>query len=746
MLARMRLGAYEVVSELGRGGMGVVFRAHSPEGRDVAIKLLQRRDEPTLARFERERRLLASLGEKDGFVPLLDAGSSPQGPFLVMPLVPGGTLRARLAGGALGVKEALELGHRLGEALGRAHARGVVHRDLKPENVLFAADGRALVADLGLAKHFDRGAPGASQSVSLSLSGEVRGTAGYMAPEQVADTRAAGPPADVFALGAIVWECLAGRPAFAAGTVLEIFAAAARGSANLPPLGRSDLPFGVEETLRRALDPRPGARFPDGATFARALAGTPGRRGGRRALVLAGVAAAIALSVAVARWRSRAASRAEARAFADQALRAQEDEDSRGARAAIDRAIELAPDSAAFLAFRAEQRACDAAQRNGGEAERVLALADADRALALDPGAALAWAARGVVLQARGDLPGALHALTRAVELQPQNATTWLDRAVAKQAMGDRSGALADAGKAAVLAPGSVLPLDMRACVRRTTGDLAGALSEMDQAIARVPGRAASWWLRADIELEQKDLAGALRDATRAIELEPRGARGWGLRAEVRLKRGDLDGTISDATRAIELDPTLARALEERGVARTTKNDLAGAIEDLTRAIELDPKLASAWGNRAFARTGTKEWGKAMDDASRAIELRPNLAWAWFVRAQARDATNDTAGAIADATRALELDPKLASAWTTRAMVRQQTDDVEGAIADASQAIELDPGLARAWSARAYARAKKGEVEGALRDFRKVVELVPDDPEVAKIRQNIAALEARLRR
>src|SRR5262249_41050417 len=160
--------------------------------------------------------LLAAFGEEDGFVPLLDEGTSEEGPFLVMPFLAGGTLRDKLREGPLKVGAALDLGVALAAALGRAHARGVVHRDLKPENVLYArdADGRErpLVADLGLAKHFDRDVHGATASVSLSTHGSFRGTAGYMAPEQMADAKSVGPEADVFALGAILYECLAGVP------------------------------------------------------------------------------------------------------------------------------------------------------------------------------------------------------------------------------------------------------------------------------------------------------------------------------------------------------------------------------------------------------------------------------------------------------------------------------------------------------------------------------------------------------
>ena len=747
----MRLGAYEVVSELGRGGMGTVLRARSPEGRDVAIKVLNRLDVPTRARFERERRLLGSLGEEDGFVPLLDAGSSAEGPFIVMPLLGGGTLRDRLERGPLTAKEALELGRRLGEALGRAHARGIVHRDMKPENVLFTAEGRALVADLGLAKHFDRQAPGASQTVSLTRSNEIRGTAGYMAPEQVGDAREVGPAADVFALGAIVWECLAGKPAFEARTVLEILALAATGSARLGPLGRSDVPRGVEDVLRTALAARPAARFRDGASFARALA-KPTNRGARRALGAAALAVAAALVAIAGVAHIRAATRgAEARALVDEARRAQDRADPRAALAAIDRAIVLEPASAELLAFRAEQRACDAGfkgERSDADCarERADALADADRALTLDPRAGLAWAARGVVLEARGDLHGALEDLDRAAALVPDEPTVFGDRASARQAAGDLAGALDDVDRAVALAPRSALNLGCRAGLRHRRGDLDGARADIDRAIELAPACGASWWFRANLRFEKTDLDGALRDITRALDLEPRAATYWSLRARIRFKRNDPEGAIADGTKAIELDPALPEPWEIRGAARAARDDYASAHADLTRAVSIAPRFASAWANRAAASLQLKDRDAAIADASRAIELAPNLAWAWSVRAQALEEKQDRPGAAADATRALELDPTLVEAWATRAYVRARTGELDGAIADASRAIELDPRQVRGWGARAVAREKRGDVEGAIRDYRRFMELAPPDSLDPVIRERLAALEARVKR
>ncbi len=291
----MKVGDHEVLGELGRGGMGVVYRVRTPGG-EAALKLLGRLDPAAFARFERERRLLAALGEAEGFVGLLDAGRSAQGPWLLMPLVPGGTLRQRLEAGPLGIEESIDLGIQLATALGKAHARGIVHRDVKPENVLFAASGRALVADLGLGKHFDRTA--ASQSVSLSKHGELRGTVGYMAPEQLEDSASVGPSADVFALGAVLYECLTGRLAFQGETVVEVMTRVS--GATVEPIGRAEVPAWLEAVVKRALAVDPAVRFRDGASLARALRQRGGAAERPRALVslLAGaVAGALLLAI-----------------------------------------------------------------------------------------------------------------------------------------------------------------------------------------------------------------------------------------------------------------------------------------------------------------------------------------------------------------------------------------------------------------------------------------------------------------
>ncbi|MEZ0227961.1 MAG: serine/threonine-protein kinase, partial [Planctomycetota bacterium] len=266
-----RIGAYEVHEVVGRGGMGAVFRAQAPDGRVVALKLLLRTVSNNLERFERERRILERLGEEEGFVSFLDAGTAPDGAFLVMGFAEGGSLRGRLGRERFTIAEAIALGTKLARAIGRAHELGIVHRDLKPENILFDANGEPLVADLGLAKHFRADVTGASQSVSLSQAGELRGTAGYMAREQMLDARSADASADVFALGAILYECLAGEPAFVGATVIELVSLIEKGEVAPLRTRRADVPRWLDDAVLRALSPERADRFPDGHAFAAAL-------------------------------------------------------------------------------------------------------------------------------------------------------------------------------------------------------------------------------------------------------------------------------------------------------------------------------------------------------------------------------------------------------------------------------------------------------------------------------------------
>lgn len=202
---------YRLVSLLGRGGTAEVWRAEDDAlGRSVALKLVTVPTDDSAARAGEEARLLARLSHP-GLVPVYDAGTDERGrPWVVMELVEGETLADTVKRGRMPSQRVAVIGRSVAEALGYVHAQGLVHRDVKPANVLIGHDGRVRLTDFGIARLVD--------SARVTSTGMMVGTASYLAPEQVAG-ETVGPPADVYALGLMLLECLTGAREYAGSTV-----------------------------------------------------------------------------------------------------------------------------------------------------------------------------------------------------------------------------------------------------------------------------------------------------------------------------------------------------------------------------------------------------------------------------------------------------------------------------------------------------------------------------------------------
>jgi WD40 repeat protein len=257
---------YEILDELGRGGMGVVYRArHVRLNRVVALKMIlsgAHAGAAELARFQTEAEAIARLHHSN-VVQIHEAGECDGFPFVALELCPGGSLDTLLAAGPLPPRRAAELVGAAARGVHAAHEAKVVHRDLKPANVLLGADGTPRVSDFGLAKRLD--GPGRTGS------GMVLGTPSYMAPEQAQGKKDVGPAADVYALGAILFECLTSQPPFQAATPLDTLMRVVSAEPPRPTQLNPRVPRDLETICLKCLNKEPPKRYASAYSLAEDL-------------------------------------------------------------------------------------------------------------------------------------------------------------------------------------------------------------------------------------------------------------------------------------------------------------------------------------------------------------------------------------------------------------------------------------------------------------------------------------------
>src|SRR4030095_959307 len=271
-----RLGPYEVLSPLGAGGMGEVYRARDTRlGRDIALKILpadRSHDPGRLRRFEQEARAVAAL-DHPHILALHDLGTEDGVSYVVLELVEGQTLRQKLEQGPLPLRKSVEWGVSIARGRAAAHARGIVHRDLKPENLCLTADGRIKILDFGLAKlagRADAPADEEAETRTATDAGMVVGTVAYMSPEQVRG-KAADLRSDIFSLGAVLYEMLTGRRAFHAATPADTISAILQHDVPEIVAGAGPVPPGLQRVVRRCLEKDPDERFQTARDLAFAL-------------------------------------------------------------------------------------------------------------------------------------------------------------------------------------------------------------------------------------------------------------------------------------------------------------------------------------------------------------------------------------------------------------------------------------------------------------------------------------------
>lgn len=728
---------YEIVREIGRGGMGIVYLANQPKlNRQVAIKVL-----PALlgvmhpeskARFRREAELAGGL-DHTNIISIHDYGEADGTLYYAMQLIRGRSLRAVLdeirlgsdggrAAGApsttrapvattssgqtpqMGREYYLQAAHWIAEvadALQYAHSRGVTHRDIKPSNLLLTEDGKLMISDFGLAR------VAGGQSVTASRS--IVGTCRYMAPEQL---RPGAPEADhlvdIYALGATLYELLALRPMFSGLDDRSVIHQIESREPTPPHRVSNAVPRELETICLKAVSKDPQARYQSAGEFADDLRrwslGLPiaARRSPlpvrlvrvahRNRLAVAFSCLSVALAVAAgAIWvRYDRASRAEMAARADEATQ---------------RALALTHEARLLFDDEAYDRA----------------LALLDESLELSGEVREAPRLRAAALARLGRVEEAKQALQA---LNARDPSDWRSRYLLGMLLHD---ARPFVGQSRSAMKGD----DANARSIRRSAAIGALLADVERLN---PGSPEADCLRSTIEPDHEE---AIRTLDGVIASHPDFTDALVERAVRAGSVGRFGAALADLDAAIARRHGGHRVHGLRGIALYQLRRWADAEAAFTDAIERNPLNVDWWYNRAATRTYTGRFAGAIEDASHAIALDANYPEAFVVRGRAHAGVGRLADALADYDRAAALDPSMADVYVERGLIFWNAGDYERSLADANTLIRLDPNRTRGYQRRAQTYLKLGRWSEALADLDTCDTLDPGDFATPTIRGGV---------
>lgn len=565
-----RFGSYRIEAELGRGGQGAVYRATDERlRREVALKLLLgQEDQEARERFLREARAAARI-RHPGVVAVLGAELIEGIPVIALELVSGTSLAKKIEKeGPLAPHAAAALVRDVALAVAAAHEVGILHRDLKPGNVLLDESGRPRLTDFGLARDVN--------VTGMTETGVAMGTPAYMSPEQ-AQAGAVSPATDVYGLGAILYDCLAGRPPFQGPGGLAILKKVIEEEPERPSRlrvarGLAAVPLDLETVLMKALEKRPARRYASAEALAKDLdrftrgeavsARPPGaleralRYARKRPLVpaLASLAVVMGMTAYFAR--------------ADQVRREAIEQAKAEARAAGSSFAAMSQAYGPHLTLR-DNKALEllaSGTRASSLADRYVALANDDEAHVFACGVKEKLGE----LAFRGNEFGLSQlALREAEQLAPEKERKRL-ASLLERALG-RSGKLME------------LSAIERMASSPDPADRPQSIELLDRLLSADPTWALLWSYRAHARLLTGDLDGAEADLEQGLRLDPSNLVMQWLHASVLLARGDNEGARVLAERAVELAPDLYEGYHYRALARARLGDLPGARADLEK-------------------------------------------------------------------------------------------------------------------------------------------------------------------
>jgi tetratricopeptide (TPR) repeat protein/tRNA A-37 threonylcarbamoyl transferase component Bud32 len=610
-------GPYEILTEVGRGGMGVVYKARQPSlERIVALKVLIGGElaSPTqVKRFQREAEILARL-KHPNIVAVHDVGKVNDSPYFTMDFIDGRSLADRIKARELAPREALSVGRDISRALEHAHGSGIVHRDVKPANILIDAQGRAFITDFGLARDLDDAAG------RLTRSGATVGTPYYMSPEQARGDRGAlSPASDIYSLGVCLYEAFTFELPFRARNSVDLAKKIVNEEPVRPRVIKPEIELDVETLVLKAMAKEPRDRYPNAAALAedleRLLKGEPilarvsnpvariakrfVRGGGLTTVAIAGLVAGLVAGIAIFAYIQLGKIADERRHREEEQARQRADEEKKRKEAEAKLAAEAVKRKVEEKIHEAQEALSKADGARLEKLQELLRTASsrATDALTLDPNEPRAWFLRGRTREVRSEIDGALSDYARARELDQgaiRAESAYRAARLTYRSREDVAATVALLGENTQKGPPPWQSLSQAVIALIQDQDPAKGLELAEKAIAQDESCADAYQLAAICLADPK--IGRLRDALaridRALDLDRKQARTWAHRGLLRANLGQVDDAFEDANRALELDPDEELALGLRSQILAAQKRFPEAIADLKRLIQVTKRTS----------------------------------------------------------------------------------------------------------------------------------------------------------
>nr|BBH87920.1 hypothetical protein KTC_26710 [Thermosporothrix sp. COM3] len=651
-----QIGNYRIIAPLAQGGFGMVYQGQHIylTRRVVAIKIMrQTLGESEQAQFLREAELLERL-QHPHILTVLDAGFFQGQPYMITPLMTGGSLRQRLKH-PLSPTQALQYIRQIGQALYYAHQQKMIHRDLKPENIFLADEETALLADFGIASLL---------STQSYVATSIAGTPAYMAPEQFRGE--VSPQSDQYALACILYELLTGRKVFEATDFISLGFKHTTEPPTPPRTLNTTIPLHLEQAILKALAKNRHDRFAHIAAFLAALEQPE---------------PTIQIQPADSVYPVAASPKDDPAFKAGEHLYAEE---------------EYAEALQAFAQVLSRHPRFPDAWIGKGKTLQELeryeeALNAFDKALLFDPEHASAWFHKGLLFAELKRFEEAVHAYNAALRLHPSDALCWYHKANALFYMDRFEEALRSAEEALRFNPDHALSWNTRGSVLYCLQRYEEAIAAYEEAIRLKPSYSYAWNGKGQALNKLGRYEAALQAYEEAIRLKPSYTYAWNGKGEVLFSLNRYEEALQACAETLRLDPAQASIWNIKGDAFLALERYEEALQAYNETLRLDPRNATVWHRKGLLLLNLQRYEEALQAYNETLRLDPQNATVWQQKGLFLLKLRQYGEALQAYNEALRLNPHAASAWYQKGLLFVQINRIEEAKTAFEQALQLQP-------------------------------------------------------